>query len=170
MQLVLLGGAPGVGKSTAAHYLLEEVYRRGGDILVQWVEIEALWRHQPWQINGRTTRLRDENLRAVLANAQLANVDYVILTWVFPTAEQYDLVRALAPEGAGVTTVQLTATEPTWRHRFTCDPLRNPITDIDVQRWADHRTVGSDHVIATDGLDAATVGQLLADRILGPPA
>ena len=98
MQLVLLGGAPGVGKSTAAHHLVEEVYRRGRDVLVQWVEVEGLWRHQPWQVNNRTTQLRDENLRAVLANAERADVDVVIVTWVFATwSSTTSFERSLPP-------------------------------------------------------------------------
>lgn len=166
MQLVLLGGAPGVGKSTAAHYLLEEVYRRGGDVLVQWIELEGLWRHQPWQVNDRTTQLRDENLRAVLANAERMDVDTVVVTWVFETIQQYDLVGALAPADVDVTTVQLMASEKVWRLRFGSDPLRRPVADIDVQRWANHSSIGSDHVILTDDLDGPAVGRALADLVL----
>jgi predicted kinase len=165
VRLVLLGGAPGVGKSTAAHHLLEAVFRSGRELLVQWVEVEALWRHQPWQVNERTTRLRDENLRAVLTNAARANVDVVVVTWVFATAEDHDLVRAAAPDDADVTTVELTATEEEWSKRFASDPLRKPITDIDLQRWARPLGVTPDHVVPTDGLDGAAVGQILAELL-----
>lgn len=159
MRLGLSGGAPGVGKSSAVHLLLEEVYRRGQGVLVQWVEVESLWRHQPWQVNDRTTQLRDDNLRAVLAHAQRADVDAVVVAWVFATAEQYELVRALAPADIDFTTVQLTANQPLWRQRFGSESRRRPIEDIDVQRWANHVGVDSDHVIATDGLNGLAVGR-----------
>ncbi len=168
MRLVLLGGAPGVGKSTAAHHLLEEVYRhrRSERVLVQWIEVESMWRHQPWQINHRTTQLRNENLRALLANAQRATVDVVVVTWVFADVEQYDLVVSLAPAGVDVMTVQLTASEPVWRLRFGSDPLRQPIAEVDVQRFVTHSTTGSDHVVLTDGLDGGAVGRVIAGLVL----
>jgi hypothetical protein len=134
---------------------------------VQWVEVESLWRHQPWHLSEQTTRLRDDNLRAVLANAQRAGVDTVVVTWVFATTAQHDLVRALAPADVDVTTVQLTASESVWRLRFGSDPLRKHPTDVDVQRWADH-SVDSDHVVATDGLDGQAVGRVLAGLVLSP--
>lgn len=133
---------------------------------MQWVEVEGLWRHQPWQVNERTTQLRDENLRAVLANAERANVDVVVVTWVFAAVDQYDLVRALAPAGVDATTVQLAASEPTWRQRFGSDPLRRPIADVDLQRWANHSSVACDHLVSTDGLEGQEVGRLLAKLLL----
>ena len=41
MRVVLLGGAPGIGKTTTAWRLME--FAQAGADLVQWVDVDALW-------------------------------------------------------------------------------------------------------------------------------
>ena len=81
MRIVLLGGAPGVGKSTTARELLRGA--ASGSLLVQWVDVDALWSHQPWRVDEVTTAMLQANLRAVMSHAAAAAVDVLIVTWVF---------------------------------------------------------------------------------------
>ena len=48
MRLALVGGAPGIGKTSVARRLLEIAI--AGRTLVQWVDVDALWLHQPWRV------------------------------------------------------------------------------------------------------------------------
>ena len=49
MRLALVGGAPGIGKTSVARRLLEIAI--AGRTLVQWVDVDALWLHQPWRVD-----------------------------------------------------------------------------------------------------------------------
>ena len=160
MRVVLLGGAPGVGKTAVARWLLLIAAR--GPTLVQWVDVDALWRHQPWEVNDRTKKMVESNLRAVLANALDAEIDLVVVTWVFQSAEMHDLVRQLAPPGVAVQTIQLIASEATWRARFEGDPNRPPIDAFFESRYAAAQVTPVDHRICTDDLDAASIATTLA--------
>lgn len=85
MRTILLGGAPGVGKSATARALLGRAAH--GDRLVQWVDVDNLWLHQPWCVSAALRSMLQANLRAVLANADAARVDIVVVTWVFQGPE-----------------------------------------------------------------------------------
>ncbi|SEE93227.1 hypothetical protein [Jiangella alba] len=167
MRLVLLGGAPGVGKTSVARRLLLR-HAAAGTTLVQWVDVDALWWHQPWRVDEHTTGLAKSNLAAVLANAAAAGVEIVVVTWVFQSADLHELVRSLAPSGTPTTTVQLLAGEPGWRQRFTADPDRPPVDDFYLGRYAGAQATPADHRIDTDGRDIAAVAAELA-ALVGLP-
>src|SRR5690242_8721514 len=81
----MLGGAPGIGKSTVARRLLE--IAEGGPHLVQWIDVDSLWLHQPWRADERMTAMMRANLRSVAGHAKRAGVDVLLITWVFQSGE-----------------------------------------------------------------------------------
>ena len=157
MDVVLLGGAPGIGKSAVARELLSAAAR--GSRLVQWVDVDSLWFHQPWQVTDRTKAMVEANLAAVLANAVRGGVDTVVVTWVFQGSHMHDLVRELAPEGVSFTTVQLVARAATWRARFGGDSTRAEIDAFYETRYAAAQQTEADHRIDTDGLDPVAIAE-----------
>lgn len=94
VRLILLGGAPGAGKSETARELL--VIAQAGDDLVQWVDVDTLWLHQPWRVDHAMINMLHANLAAVLANADHAGVTTLILTWVYQDTSYHRLVLNLA--------------------------------------------------------------------------
>ncbi len=78
MRTVMLGGAPGIGKSSVAERLLE--LAQEGPHLVQWVDVDSLWLHQPWRVDERMTTMVQANLRAVAGHASQAGVDVLLIT------------------------------------------------------------------------------------------
>lgn len=74
----MLGGAPGVGKTTVARRLLDLV--QAGQQLVQWLDVDSLWQHQPWRVDERMTTMVRANLRAVAEHATTAEVDILLIT------------------------------------------------------------------------------------------
>ncbi|HSL58074.1 MAG TPA: hypothetical protein VK866_09560 [Acidimicrobiales bacterium] len=164
MRVVLLGGAPGIGKTAAARELL--AIASMGEHLVQWVDVDALWAHQPWRVDERSRTMVESNLRCVLANSARAGVDVVVVTWIFQNEGMHRLVETLLPEGASLQTVQLLASERRWRERFTGDAGRPEIDAFYELRFAEAHATPADHRLDTDRM---TPGQVAAElgRIVG---
>lgn len=155
----MLGGAPGVGKTSVARELLGLM--AGGDPLVQWIDVDALWQHQPWRVDDRTKLMLQRNLQAMLANAEAAGVDVVIVTWVYQTGEFHKLVADLAPLNSALFTVQLRASDTVWRERFTLDTVRPAIDEFYEHRYLAAQSTPADHIIETDGLDVTQIATVI---------
>jgi hypothetical protein len=149
MRTVMLGGAPGIGKSSVARHLL--TLAEDGPNLVQWVDVDDLWLHQPWRVDERMKKMVQANLRAVASHAAQADVDILLITWVFQSTEMHHLVAALLPSGATTISVQLRARDDTWRQRFAT--ARPEPTEFYRARYREAQSTPADHVIDTDGLD-----------------
>lgn len=156
----MLGGAPGIGKSTVAGRLLE--LAASGKELVLWVDVDNLWLHQPWRVDERMKTMVQANLRAVASNAAHAGVDVLLITWVFQSAEMHQLVAGLLPSGTSIQSVQLHADHDEWRRRFAADPARPSIDRFFRSRYEDAQATPVDEVVDTDGLLPAEVARRLA--------
>lgn len=158
--MVLLGGAPGIGKSSAA----EEILRiaADGSALVQWVDVDALWRHQPWRVDAAMITMMQANLRAVIGNAATAGVELLLITWVFQQPSFHEMLRDLAPDGVKVVSVQLLAGERVWRDRWATDAGRPPIDDFYEDRYRTAQTTPADFAVNTDDLDVAATARAVA--------
>jgi chloramphenicol 3-O-phosphotransferase len=161
VRVVMLGGAPGVGKSSAARRLLE--LAEDGPRLVQWVDVDYLWLHRPWRVDERTRGMVHANIRAVADHAAQAGVDLLLITWVFQSAEMHRLVAGLLPPTATSTSIQLHAGREAWQQRFEGDPERRGIDDYYQERYTSCQATPADHVIDTDGLTPVEVARLIAE-------
>lgn len=157
----MLGGAPGVGKTSVTRELLGLM--TAGDPLVQRidVDVDALWQHQPWRVDDRTKLMLQRNLQAVLANADAAGVDVVIVTWVYQSGELHELVAGLAPLNSEPFTVQLRASDAVWRERFALDAVRPAIDEFFEHRYLAAQSTPADHIIETDGLDVIQIASMI---------
>ncbi|MEV4637841.1 AAA family ATPase [Actinoplanes sp. NPDC049548] len=160
MLTVMLGGAPGVGKSTVAERLLE--LAQDGQHLVQWVDVDSLWLHQPWRVDDRMKAMVQANLRAVASHASEAEVDILLITWVFQSSEFHHLITGLLPAGTATMSVQLRAGEDTWVRRFEADPRRPGLNDFYWSRFAAAQATATDYTIETDGVTPTEVALRLA--------
>lgn len=166
MRVVLLGGAPGVGKTTTARRLME--FAQAGPDLVQWVDVDALWFHRPWRVDERTKAMVEANIRAVADHAAQAGVDVLLITWVFHKAEVHRIVAGLLPPGSEITTVQLHAGHEVWARRYMGDPERGggPLARHE-EGYTQTHAVPVDHVVKTDGLTPIEVADAVALAIGG---
>ncbi|MFD2473879.1 hypothetical protein [Amycolatopsis silviterrae] len=160
MRAVLLGGAPGIGKSAVARALLK--LAESGPGLVQWADVDALWLHQPWRVDDRMKAMVQANLRAVAANAAEAGVDVLLITWVFQSAEMRQLVTALLPPGTPTISVQLRGNRDTWQQRFAADQARPEIDAFFRARYEAAQTTPADHFVDTDHRDVREVARRVA--------
>lgn len=133
----------------------------GGDPLVQWIDVDALWQHQPWRVDDRTKLMLQRNLQAMLANADAAGVDVVIVTWVYQSGEFHNLVTDLAPPNSEPFRVQLRASDAVWRERFARDAVRPGIDEFYEHRYLSAQSTPADHIIETDGLDATQIASMV---------
>ena len=166
MRVVLLGGAPGIGKTTTARRLME--FAQAGPDLVQWVDVDALWFHRPWRVDERTKAMVHANIRAVADHAAQAGVDVPLITWVFHTADMHRLVAGLLPPGSEITSVQLHAGHEVWTRRYRGDPERGgaPLVHHE-EGYTETHAVSVDHVVKTDGLTPIEVADAVALAIGG---
>lgn len=165
MRLVLLGGAPGVGKSTAARTVLTHHQGAPGSApLLQWVDVDALWLHQPWRVDPAMRALVAANLRAVLGNAAVAGVEVALVTWTFHSAELRQVVVEAAPPATGVQWVQLVASEGVWRDRFEADGDRPGVDAFYEGRYlaAQAEAQRADSVVDTSHLAVHQVAAVVA--------
>ena len=163
MRMVLLGGPPGVGKTAAAREALR--LAAGGSILMQWIDVDALWAHQPWRVDETMIAMLEANLSAVIRNASSSGVDILLVTWVFQETAFHDMLRRLAPDGTEIMTVQLRVSEAEWRQRFADDCSRPLIDTFFLDRYRAAQTTSADRVIDTTGLDRASVARAVAQAI-----
>ena len=135
----------------------------GGPRLVQWVDVDCLWLHQPWRVDERTTGMVHANIRAVADHAARAGVDILVITWVFQSAEMHRLVAGLLPSTVTSMSIQLHAARETWQRRFEGDPDRRGINEYYRERYASAQATPADHVIDTDGLTPIEVARRVAE-------
>ncbi len=74
-RLLLLGGPPGVGKTTVAPLLADRLAPCAG------VEGDDLWRMSPTLITDRTRAMVESNIASVLTRFLAAGHEWVFLSW-----------------------------------------------------------------------------------------
>ena len=167
VRLVLLGGAPGVGKSAVARAVLARHRGAVGEHpLLQWVDVDALWMHQPWRVDDVMRGVVEGNLRAVLGGAGVTGVDVVLVTWTFHEPHLRNVVVGAAPDGVEVHWVQLVASEAAWRQRFEADEHRSGVDAFYEQRYAQAQTAPADLLIDTSVREVEEVAARVAQITL----
>lgn len=76
-KLIIINGAPGVGKSTVGNLLLSRLNNSA------FLDGDEVWRINPFEVTDRTKDIVDRNIAFILRNYIKANYEYVILAWVF---------------------------------------------------------------------------------------
>lgn len=153
----------GIGKTTVARKLLS--LAADGDRLIQWIDVDALWMHQPWTVSETTMAMLHGNLHAALHNAGVAGVQDAIVTWAYQNTALHDLVCSLTPEGTSVVTVQLLVARENWELHSTSDETRPVVDDFYLSRYNDAQATPADFSINTGALAPDEVAAAIAHRI-----
>lgn len=164
LRLVLLGGPPAVGKSAVAEALLGR-FIDNAPVRVQWIDVDTLWRHQPWRVDDTTITMLHANLRSVLHNAAIAGFDVAIVSWVFQDSGFHDLVVSLAPDNTAHLRIRLDASQPVWEERLATRSIGDEHRAFYEQRYTEARLSPADHVVQTDHRPVSDIADE-ADRLI----
>jgi DNA polymerase III delta prime subunit len=132
-RLILIGGPPGVGKSTVARIL----FGRLRDLA--WLDGDDVWRITPFETNASTKALVERNIRTVIENYLAAGYRNVMLSWVM---HRQDLIERLiigVPDHVEIVAFTLLADNYVLEQRIESDrrrpiPPRKPREFHDVER------------------------------------
>jgi gluconate kinase len=117
-RLLLLGGPPGVGKTTVAPLLAERLQP------CAWVDGDDLWRMSPTRITDRARRMVESNIVHVLREFLHVGYENVFLCWVLHRREIVErILRAVSPDRCTVSVIHLVATPEILRTRIESNAL-----------------------------------------------
>jgi dephospho-CoA kinase len=121
--LILLGGAPGVGKSTVANLLNLHLSPS------VWLDGDDLWRMHPFSVTTRTKEMVLRNIRYLLASFLSESFDYILFSWVMhePWIVR-QIMRDIDPAGHILLHVTLICSDQTLLKRISGDSVkRDPL-------------------------------------------
>lgn len=152
--LIMLGGAPGVGKSTVASLLNE---RLDNSI---WLDGDDLWRMNPFAVTESAKNMVLRNIRLVLGSFLSETFDYVIFSWVMhDPATVTRILSDLDPGRFRLIHRTLSCSEDTLLRRIAGQNReRDPRLCLNRLRAARQ---GFPELLETDGLSAGQVAELI---------
>lgn len=83
-KLIIINGAPGVGKSTIAELLFSKLNNTA------LLDGDDVWRINPFEVTEKKKKIVESNIFHVLRNYIEAGYEYVILSWVLHKQEIID--------------------------------------------------------------------------------
>lgn len=152
-HLILLAGAPGVGKTATARYLLYSLNR------ASWADGDAFLRVNPRHADQGAQDLVERNMRCVVGNYLEDGYTYVIVTWPMHRQEIIDRICSWV-EGRDVLVhpITLYCTEAALRLRWENDPKRGPIPQVAIDCLNESLKTNTLR-IDTTGMEPAHVAQ-----------
>ena len=84
MTLIIINGAPGIGKTTVGRLLHNQLSHSA------FLDGDDVWRINPFEVNDKTKSLVEKNIAQVLRNYFEAGYAYVILAWVLHQQSSID--------------------------------------------------------------------------------
>ncbi len=160
-KLILLSGAPGVGKTEVASRLVTRL----GDCA--WLDGDDVWRIHPFRVDRESVRVAERNIVSVLGNFLSAGFPHVVLSWVLHRRAIVDrIIEGIdGPEfAAGLFT--LTCDEATLLERWRETHAGEVASDLPLKRLEETRVLDSVQ-IDTTGLDPSGVADVLHAMIVG---
>ena len=158
-KLILIGGPPGIGKTTVAHLLWHELEH------CAWLEGDAVWKIRPFSVTPASKRLAEANIISVLRNYLESGYAHVLLSWVL---HRLDLIqRLVAPlEGLAkeVHRFTLVATPEVLRERFELDPKRGRFSTLPLWRLEEAASLPT-RQIDTTSLSPSEVARIILTEL-----
>jgi len=130
-RIVLIGGPPGVGKTTALRRVAARVPR------CAWLDGDDVWRIRPFEVTDETRSLVEGNIVHVLRSFLEARYREVFLSWVLHDDALIErLLAPLRPLARDVAVLHLVASPDALRARSEGDPARGSLAPRALERLA----------------------------------
>lgn len=140
-RLLLLGGPPGVGKTTVAPLLADRLAP------CAWVEGDELWRMSPTVITDRTRAMVEANIAGVLTQFLAAAYERVFLSWVLHRRDLVErILAATVTDGVDARVVHLVATPEVLQSRLAG---RTTSVAVALERLASIRALSYEQIDTT---------------------
>ncbi len=155
-QLVLIGGPPAVGKTTA----LAHVATAAGRCAV--LDADDVWRIHPFEVNDTTRPLAEGNVVAVLRGFLEAGYPRVFLTWVLavpPLIER--LLGALEGHYESASVLHLVLTPEALRQRCAREPDEGRVVDYALLKLEQIQALPTPKIDTTDRTPAEVAARIL---------
>lgn len=159
-QLVFIGGPPGVGKSTVAKILLNELQNSA------WLDGDGLWRMNPFVVNDITKKMVKNNIKYVLDSFLLARFSTILFSWVLHLDSIVDEINcAIKSDEYFFRHFTLVCDEAILRERIVSDDGRKTDISLALDRLHKARSVNSE-IIDTSGKSPQDVAGLLKTKMI----
>lgn len=137
-NLIFIGGAPGVGKSTVAELLLNDLQ----DSI--WLDGDDLWRMHPFEVDDTKKRMVERNICFVLNSFIHEHFSYIILTWVFHLDAIVDtILEGIDRADYTFSNYTLICDEQTLTKRISSDSRRKTNPSLAIKRLKASKGVNS---------------------------
>ena len=156
-KLICIGGAPGVGKSTIAKELLNQMDRS------VWLDGDDLWKMHPFVVNDSTKKMVEKNIQYILRSFLETGFSYILFSWVL---HDNSIVKRLLSGLDSFTfdfkLFTLLCDEDTLKSRLALNPLRTTDEGLAMKRLK--------QTITIDSVKIDTIGktpEVIAQEIIG---
>ena len=156
LNLIIINGAPGVGKSIVGRLLLSKLSHSA------FLDGDDVWQINPFEVNEITKDIVERNVASVLRNYLEANYEYVILAWVLHQQSIIDrLLSRLDNLKFNVHVFTLIADEEVLLRRLQTNKGRRTDPNIALDRLRQSLK------LRTEKIDTTMLGpEVIVDRIL----
>jgi len=139
--LIFIGGAPGIGKSTVAGLLLNDLE----DCV--WLDGDDLWRMNPFIVDDHTKIMVEKNIIFVLNSFIQERFSYIIFTWVLHIDSIIDtILSGIDQFDLDIFHYTLICDEKTLKGRLSMDADRTTDTSLALKRLRESKNVKSSKI------------------------
>ena len=161
-KLVIVNGAPGVGKSTVAEIVFSGLSNAA------FLDGDDVWRIRPFEVNDRTKAIVGKNIPFVLRSYLEAAYDYVLLAWVMHRQEIIDaILEALSDLEFDLHVFTLVAEEGVLCERWRSRAGKQAVPELVGDRLRQSRRLRTTQ-IDTTGMEPDEVADRILASVAGP--